>query len=286
MSVEPQATRNTYMIDSESAAEVARLSRQDRVVTNVMGGLFPERADVSSIHDVLDLACGPGGWTTAVALAYPTMQVTGVDISPLMVAYAQANAAEKSVANVHFQEMDILQPLDFPDNSFDLINARLIFSFMPPAAWPKLLAECMRVARPGGTLRLTDCENTLTNSPACEQLGRLMATALKKVGQSFSPDGYHFGLLPMLGTLLRAAGCKNVQRRAHCCDFSAGMEDHVEAFQDWMVVYRLTQPFLLRTGVATQQELERLYQKAMEEMQVSSFCGLIFYLTVWGEVAK
>lgn len=286
MSVEPQTPRNTYMIDSESAAEVARLSRQDRVITNLMGGLFPERTDISSIHDVLDLACGPGGWATEVGIAFPAMQVTGVDISPLMIAYAQANTAEKSLANVQFREMDVLQPFDFPDNSFDLVNARLIFGFMPPAAWPKLLQECVRVTRPGGTIRLTDCENTLTNSLACEQLGRLMATALKKAGQSFSPDGYHFGLLPMLGSFLRTAGCKNIQRAAHCFDFSAGTEDHVEAFQNAMVAYRLTQPFLVRTGVATQQELERLYQKAMEEMQASSFCGLIFYLTVWGEVAK
>lgn len=286
MPVEPQAPKNTYVIDSENAAEVARLSRQDRAVTSVMGGLFPERSDLSSIHDILDLACGPGGWATEVALAFPAMQVTGVDISPLMVAYAQANAIERGIVNVHFREMDVLQPFDFPDNSFDLINARLIFSFMPPASWPKLLQECVRVTRPGGTIRLTDCENTLTNSPACEQLGRLIATALKKAGQSFSPDGYHFGLLPMLGSLLRAAGCRNIQRAAYCCDFSAGMEQHVEAFQDAMVAYKLTQPFLVRMGVATQQELERLYQKAMEEMQTSNFCGVIFYLTAWGEVVK
>ncbi|HZO74559.1 MAG TPA: class I SAM-dependent methyltransferase [Ktedonobacteraceae bacterium] len=286
MSVEPRMPRNTYVIDSENAAEVARLSRQDRYITGVMGGLFPERSDFSSIHDVLDLACGPGGWTTDVAIAFPTMQVTGVDISPLMIAYAQANAAEKGVSNVHFREMDVLQPFDFPDNSFDLVSARMIFGFMPPAEWPKFLQECMRVVRPNGIIRLTECDNCLTNSPACEQLGRLIATGLKKAGQSFSPDGYHFGLLPMLGSLLRAAGCKDIHRLSYCSDFSAGMEDHIEAFQDMMVGYRLAQPFLLRMGIATQQELERLCQKAVEEMQASSFCGITFYLTVWGGVAK
>ncbi len=286
MSVEPQSPRSTYVVDSENAAEVARLSRQDRYITGLMGGLFPEQADLSSIHDVVDLACGPGGWATEVATTFPVMQVTGVDISPLMVAYAQANAAEKGVSNVHFREMDVLQPFDFPDNSFDLVNARMIFGFMPPAAWPKFLRECVRVTRPGGIIRLTECENCLTNSAACEQLGRLIATALKKVGQSFSPDGYHFGILPMLGALLRDVGCENIRRLSHCSDFSAGMKDHIEAFQDLMVGYRLAQPFVLRMGVATQQEIERLYQKAIEELQASSFCGIGFYLTVWGKVAK
>lgn len=286
MPVEPQAPKNTYVIDSENAAEVARLSRQDRYLTNIMGGLFPEQSDISSIHDVLDLACGPGGWATEVAMTFPAMQVTGVDISPLMIAYAQANAVEKGTTNVHFREMDVLQPFDFLDNSFDLVNARMIFGFMPPAAWAKFLQECVRVTRPGGIIRLTECENCLTNSAACEQLGRLIATALKKAGQSFSPDGYHFGVLPMLGSLLRSAGCKTIQRLSHCSDFSVGMEDHIEAFQDLMVGYRLAQPFLLRMGVATQQELERLHQKAIEELQASNFCGIAFYLTVWGKVEK
>ncbi|HEU5227701.1 MAG TPA: class I SAM-dependent methyltransferase [Ktedonobacteraceae bacterium] len=286
MSVDPQTPKSTYMMDSENAAEVARLSRQDRLFTRYMGGLFPERSDVSSIHDVLDLACGPGGWAMEVAETFPGMQVTGVDLSPLMVAYAQATASEKGIPNIHFREMDVLQPFDFPDDTFDLVNVRLIFGFMPPAAWPKFLLECMRVTRPGGIIRLTDCENGLSNSLACEQLGRLSAAALKKAGQSFSPDGYHLSITPMLGRLLSDAGGKNIQRMSHCCDYSAGMEAHIEVFQDVMVGYKLAQPFLLRMGVATQQELDRLYQVAIDEMQASNFCGLFFYLTVWGEVAK
>ena len=274
------------MIDSENAAEVARLSRQDRFFTQHMGGLFPERTDLAPIREMLDIACGPGGWATDVAEAFPEVQVTGVDISPLMIAYARATAEEKGILNVHFREMDVLRPFDFPDNSFDLVNARLLFSFMPPTSWPTFLQECWRVTRPGGIIRLTDCENGLSNSFACEQLGGLMASALKKTGQSFSPDGKHLGITPMLGRFLRDAGCKNVQRISHCFDYSAGTDAHLEAFQNTMVGYKLTQPFIIRMGVATQQELDRLYQQALEEMQSANFCGLFFYLTVWGEVTK
>ena len=43
------------------------------------------------------------------------------------------------------------------------------------------------------------------------------------------------------------------------------------------------QPLLLKTGVATQDEADRLYEQAMEEMQSEDFCSLAFILTAWGQ---
>src|SRR5438270_8393850 len=43
------------------------------------GQAFPERQDVSTIHHVLDVACGSGEWAIAVARANPHMQVVGID---------------------------------------------------------------------------------------------------------------------------------------------------------------------------------------------------------------
>lgn len=57
---------NTYLFDSESAAEMARLVSQDLLVTKYMGGLLPENPDFSGIRRVLDVACGPGGWADDV----------------------------------------------------------------------------------------------------------------------------------------------------------------------------------------------------------------------------
>jgi len=50
--------KNTYVIDAESAAEMARLMRQDRLITAGMGGIFPEQTDLSGVQHVLDLAFG------------------------------------------------------------------------------------------------------------------------------------------------------------------------------------------------------------------------------------
>jgi hypothetical protein len=41
-------------------------------------------------------------------------------------------------------------------------------------------------------------------------------------------------------------------------------------------------PFLAKTGVATQEELDQLYPKVLAEMQMEDFCSVWYLLTVWG----
>src|SRR6266550_5114635 len=166
---------NAYVIDIESAAELARLLHQDRHVTKSMGGLLAEQSDISNIHDVIDVACGPGGWALEVADRYPDIKVVGIDISKSMIEYARALAKAQKLKNVEFLVMDALKPLDFPNASFDLVNARFIQGFMPPHAWPALLQECLRVCRPGGIIRLTEIEAAITNTPASEKLAGMEA---------------------------------------------------------------------------------------------------------------
>src|SRR6266436_6885658 len=116
----PNRRENIYFNDPESGAEMARLMDQDRLITRGMGGLFPERSDLSGIQRILDVACGPGGWAQEVAFAYPEIEVVGFDISRAMIDYANAFARVQGLHNLSFQVMDILQPLTFPDSSFDL----------------------------------------------------------------------------------------------------------------------------------------------------------------------
>ncbi|MBV9232165.1 MAG: class I SAM-dependent methyltransferase, partial [Chloroflexi bacterium] len=138
-------SENTYMIDPENSVEMARLMRQDHLVTQGMGGLFPEGTDLTDVHSILDLACGPGGWVLETAFAHSDIEVVGVDISERMIAYACAQAKVQVLENASFRVMNILKPLDFPDASFDLVNARVISTFMLPDAWPQLIQECIRI---------------------------------------------------------------------------------------------------------------------------------------------
>lgn len=283
MSTDQPSNETTYFIDAENAAEMARLMNQDRIITNNMGGLFPEQSDLSRISYVLDIGCGPGGWVLDVAHTFPAMQVVGIDVSGLMIEYASAEAKMQRMSNVSFKVMDARKPLEFLDSSFDLVNARFISGFMPPALWPVLLQECWRILRPGGIIRLTEPEFPLSNSLASERLYGLVARALQAARQSFSPDGRHVGITPMLGRFLRNAGFQNIQRKAHALDSSAGSETFTSQYQNTMVFLKLLQPFVVKTGVSTQQEIEGLYQQALAEMMSDTYCVVWFYLTVSGE---
>lgn len=273
---------STYVIEAENAAEMARLTTQDRLVTACMGGPFPPHLNLIVVRSVLDIACGPGGWVFDVAATYPHVIVTGIDISELMVAYAQSQAQVHYAYNTHFKVMNALKPLDFPDNSFDFVNARLLFGFMPPTAWLPLLGECLRILRPGGMVYLTEGEAGITNSPATERITGMVTHALYQAKQSFSPDGRHTSITPMLSRLQREAGFGHIQHTTHMMDYSNDTEAHPGMYQNFMVGYKLIQPFLIKMGMITPEEMERLYQQMLIEMAADDFCAAWYLLSVQG----
>lgn len=279
---EPQPGENTYVIDTESAAEMSRLLDQDKLLTDSMSGLFSELPTLAGIHDVLDIACGPGGWVHDVAYAHPSMQVTGFDISKSMIEYAQAFAQVRKLNNAHFRILDATQRLEFDDASFDLVNARFLFGFMRPTAWPALLQECWRITRPGGLLRLTECEFPTTNSPAFEKLSGLFMRALYVAGQSFSVDGRTLGITPVLGRLLLNAGYRDLREKAHVLHASAGMEARTSFYHNFEFAYKLAEPFLIKLELITPEAFSEIYDQALAEMQSDDFCATWFYLTVTG----
>ena len=248
-----------------------------------MGGLLAERSnDFSGIHRILDMACGPGGWALEIAYTHPEIEVVGFDISQAMIDYARARARVQGLDNASFRVMDMQKPLDFPDDSFDLVNGRFVL-FIPTSFIPAFLKECMRITRPGGTIRLTESEWTApSTSPAMEQMLGLIGRALKRVGQSFSPSGNLVGITPMLRSLLKDAGCTNVQHMAHVIDYSSGEPVHDAFCKDFATVYRLMQPFLIGVGVTTQEEVDHLQQQMEAEMMQDDFRAIMFILTAWG----
>jgi len=68
---------------------------------------------------VLDVACGTGHTSLAVAGQLRRGKVTAVDFSPGMLSQARRKAAEQNVGNIEFIEMD-MQNLGFADNGFDI----------------------------------------------------------------------------------------------------------------------------------------------------------------------
>lgn len=278
-------TENTYLMNAESALEMARLLDQDRVMTKGMGGVFPEQedADLPGVTRILDVACGPGGWVNEVAQQYPHIDVTGIDISKNTINYAKAHAQVRKLNNAHFVVMNALKPLNFPDASFDIVNMRTVVGFVPLTQWISYLTECTRVLRSGGILRLTEGEYGFTNKPAHEQFMALLNQAQYRAGRSFSPTGHNAGMIAMLRPLLKQVGIQNIQSKAHVIDYSFGMEAYEEGVEDIKFVLELVQPLLFGTKVITPEAYALLHTEVLEEIQVEDFSGVSIMLTVWGE---
>lgn len=276
---------NTYPISPENAAEMGRLLVQDRLMSETMGGVLAEQdeAEVTQMQAILDLACGPGGWVLDVAHQYPKIAVTGVDISNIMVRYARAQAWSQGLENALFEVVDILKPLPFPDNSFDLVNGRLLTALMPTTSWPVLLSECARVTRPGGIIRLTEADNYgVTTSPAFQRLCELGLQAFQRNGVAFARNSYSMGVVPTLRRFVLQAGYQEVRRKAHAHEFSAGTEAYASTVQSYTLLFELMRPYLLKLDMASEEELKELQVQMADEAARDDFCALNLLVTTWG----
>lgn len=283
MSSELSSDKNTYVFDTESAPEMARLINLDRVITQCMGGSLTEQPHPEQFHTILDLACGPGGWVLDTAFVYPDSMVAGIDISRLMVDYANARARTQRLGNASFGVMDIRHPLDFSDESFDLINARLLVAVLHREDWPRIFSECKRLLKPGGMLRLTECDHFgLATSPAYERLHALNIQCMHQAGYGFSPDGRTNGITPALPRLLRKASFVDLESKAHALRFSPFDETYADICANTRVSVLQTRPLLLKAGLITEEAFDQLYQQMEIEMLSNDFSGVWPFLTVWG----
>jgi SAM-dependent methyltransferase len=274
---------NTYIFDPESPTEMARLIEPDRYITKAMGGPLSGVPSPASLNQVLDMACGPGGWVLDVSFALPDAEVAGVDISKTMIDYARARARAQELPNASFEVMDITKPLDFADASFDLVNARALIAVLHKEHWQPFIAECKRLLRPGGTLRLTELiDGGNTNSPAFERLQELGSLVLKRAGYGFSVDGRTYGLSPILPGLLRASGFQNVHTLAHALEFSADAPAWADVYHNYEVVIQAGTEAFVKTGVATAEEVEQLFQRMIIEMHQDDFRGMWHMIIILG----
>lgn len=275
-------TPSTYFINQELVEEMVRLNRQGRILTEGMGGILPEQQDLSGVHDILDLACGPGEWAMRATREYPDKRVVGVDLSERIIEYASVQAEADDISNATFQVMNITKSLDFPDSSFDLINARLLQGFMRKEGWPKLLQVCKRLLRQGGIIRLTEQETILTNSPVFERWTPWWYQAFQQAGLAFSrPEQQHTGVTIALKSLLSESGFVTAQHRAHAIDFSTGARAHASALENLSDALKLAVPFLARLGVATSEQVKEVLEQMQELVGKEGFCGYWYFLTVW-----
>jgi ubiquinone/menaquinone biosynthesis C-methylase UbiE len=276
-------------INPNSGAEIARQMSQEPLLHQAMGGLFAEKTDLSDVHYVLDVYCGPGSWALEMAFHYPNIEIIAIDANQHLIEYARAQARVQGLNNVHFICTDPVWELDFPDDTFDMINARFISTFLRTRDWPSTIQEFVRVSKAGAIIRLIESDEPfISNSRACERLKQLSSQALAQNGQSFHPlsGTVNSCMTPHLRTFLRQVGCQDIQERAHVISYSSGTPYSTLKHDNLKVLYKLGQPFLCAMGVATQSELDELYEEMLTDMLANCFQALWYFLSCWGYVTK
>ncbi|AFY61045.1 class I SAM-dependent methyltransferase [Synechococcus sp. PCC 6312] len=108
-------------------------------------------SDIHASDRVLDLACGTGEFAYRLLSQYPELRLTGIDLSPKMLAVAINKC--QTFPEAHFQCANI-QQLPFPDACFDRIVTSSAFHYFPEPV--NALTEMKRVLDPAGKLIIVD----------------------------------------------------------------------------------------------------------------------------------
>ncbi len=139
-------TRDGY--DRAAAHYVARFQHHldDRPVDRAMIGVFAELVAQTETPRVLDVGCGTGVATAALAAA--GLEVSGIDLSPNMIAQARQHNP-----GLPFRVGSMLE-LDVADGSVGGVCAWYSIIHVPDPQLPRVFAEFRRVLAPGGVLLL------------------------------------------------------------------------------------------------------------------------------------
>ena len=106
--------------------------------------------DAGEAPRVLDVACGTGDFSMAIAKAVKKGEVIGVDISKEMLEVMRQKVLKDKLESMISQEVGDGEALRFPEGSFDrVVNAFGIRNFENRE---KGLREALRVLKPGGRL--------------------------------------------------------------------------------------------------------------------------------------
>lgn len=108
----------------------------------------------------LDVGCGSGALTIAVAKRNPKARMTGIDrwgaeYSSFSKTLCEENAKVEGASNTSFAKGDAVR-LDFADETFDAVCSNYVYHNIPSRNRQEILMETLRVLKKGGTFAIHD----------------------------------------------------------------------------------------------------------------------------------
>ena len=124
---------------------------------------------------ILDLHSTVGLSTFRLEQTFPTATITGLNFSPYYLTLAAYNAGQRG-STVKSWVHALPEATGFPDGSFDLVSAFLLFHEMPQTTTRRIFREVRRLLPPGGCFALMDMN---PESGAYQTMPAFVMTLLK-----------------------------------------------------------------------------------------------------------
>jgi demethylmenaquinone methyltransferase / 2-methoxy-6-polyprenyl-1,4-benzoquinol methylase len=145
-----------------------------------------KRISVKPGDNCLDVCCGTGEWTFALAeAAGESGQVTGLDFSENMLKVGREKLKKRSLPQVAFIHGNAME-LPFGDNTFDVVTIGFGLRNVPD--YFQALKEMARVVKPGG--RVVCLETSHPTVPVFKQVFKFYFTYIMPVFGKFFAKSY------------------------------------------------------------------------------------------------
>lgn len=179
----------TSIYDRSIAVTMRERAWRPRLVEEVLSG---------GAREVLDLGCGTGTLTIAMARAAGGARITGIDGDAEILEIARGKAGSEGIDFIE----GLADALPFADGCFDRVACSLFLHHLdPPVKWAAL-AEALRVLRPGGRLHVADFGRSQ------DPLMRFLFAGLQMLDGISNTADHPAGRLP---AIIEDAGFRRVQ---------------------------------------------------------------------------
>lgn len=154
---------------------------------------------------IVELGSGPGFITEKILNSFPKVEITSIEIDPLLVDYANNYLKGKKLKRFKIFQNSIMKT-NLPDNSFDFAIIRLVIEHLPDPL--TAIKEVFRILKPGGKAVFidNDFEMHITTYP--------QILSLRELYDAYCQSRYAEGGNPRIGCelpiLLKKGGFSHI----------------------------------------------------------------------------
>lgn len=233
-------------------------------------------AEIQPGQAVLDIGGGSGEPSLTIApIVGPTGSVTYTDPAAGMVETARRESERRGLTNITFRELSA-ERLEFPDNTFDVVVARLSAMFFenPQSA----IGEILRVAKPRGRVTLAVWGGPEAN-PFFTVVSKVLNRFVPAPSESEdAPGAFRFAQQGKLASLLRNAGLTSIVER----QFSFNIEYPIDVEKFWELRTEMSDSFRGKLAQLSTDKLSEVKATAITELAQYFVTGTMnFPAQVW-----